>query len=278
MHNFHRQGGGLAQIYQYCVFFTTMTRELFNGLHLWQFENLRIETDVAHYVSDRNTGGREFTLSLSSTPDRESVVMNRAMLAMALGIDGTKLFFPSQVHGTVIVNVQSDSERQSLQNTDALITNNPGVCISVMSADCVPILLYDKANRAIAAVHSGWRGTVARILEKTLHRMREEFGTRGENIVAGIGPSVSQDSYEVGEEVISEVTRAFGADSGLLISQPPNKAKLDLWQANRLQLLEFGVPASSIEISDLCTVRENDHFFSARKGDAGRFAAGIMLR
>jgi polyphenol oxidase len=263
---------------QYFVFFTAMTRELINGLHLWQFKNLRLETDVVHYVSDRNTGGPEFTLSLSSTPDRQSVAANRARLATALGIDGAKLFFPSQVHGTAIVNVQPGPLRQNLNDTDALITKYPGVCISVMSADCVPVLLYDKENRAIAAVHSGWRGTVARILEKTLGRMREEFGTRGENIIAGIGPSVSQDCYEVGEEVISEVKRAFGADSGLLMNQQRNKAKLDLWQANRLQLLEFGVPDTNIEISELCTVRENDHFFSARKGDAGRFAAGIMLR
>jgi polyphenol oxidase len=266
------------QIFEYCTLFTTMTRELVNGLHLWQFENLKREMDVAHYVSDRNTGAREFTLSLSSTPDRESVMRNREQLASALGIDGTKLFFPSQVHGTTIVNVHHGLARESLQNTDALITNHPGVCISVMSADCVPVLLYDKLNRAVAAVHSGWRGTVARILEKTLHRMREEFGTQGENIIAGIGPSVSQDFYEVGDEVISEVTRVFGSESGLLISQPEYKAKLDLWQANRLQLLEFGVSATNIEISDLCTVRENHHFFSARKGDAGRFAAGIMMR
>jgi len=137
--------------------------------------------------------------------------------------------------------------------------------------------LYDKKNKAIAAVHSGWRGTVARILEKTLLEMKYVFGTKGEDLIAGIGPSVSQESYEVGEEVVNEVHQAFGKDSGLMIAQPDNKAKLDLWHANRLQLLMFGVPSSQIEISDLCTVKNNHHFFSARKGDSGRFAAGIML-
>jgi YfiH family protein len=162
--------------------------------------------------------------------------------------------------------------------TDALITSERGICIAVMSADCVPVLLYDKKNQAIAAVHSGWRGTVARILEKTLAEMKRTFGTEGKDLVAGIGPSVSQESYEVGEEVVSEVTNAFGSDSSLMILKPNNKAQLDLWKANKLQLLAFGVNENSIEISDLCTVKNNNYFFSARKGDSGRFAAGIVLK
>jgi polyphenol oxidase len=138
--------------------------------------------------------------------------------------------------------------------------------------------LYDKKNHAVGAVHSGWRGTVALILEKTLRAMNAEFGTKGEDLLAGIGPSVCQESYEVGEEVVAEVEKAFGArQSNLMIPQPNNKAKLDLWRANEIQLLEFGVLKSNIEISDLCTVKNNNYFFSARKGDAGRFAAGIML-
>jgi copper oxidase (laccase) domain-containing protein len=103
------------------------------------------------------------------------------------------------------------------------------------------------------------------------------FGTKGEDLVAGIGPSVSQESYEVGEEVVSEISRSFGKESGLMIPQAGNKAKLDLWKANTMQLLEFGVNKNAIEISDLCTVINNSHFFSARKGDSGRFAAGILF-
>ena len=108
--------------------------------------------------------------------------------------------------------------------------------------------------------------------------MKEEFGTKGEDITAGIGPSVSQDSYEVGEDVVAAVKRSFEKSDALLIPQTNNKAKLDLWNANKMQLLEFGVRESSIEISELCTVKNNNNFFSARKGDAGRFAAGIMVR
>lgn len=249
------------------------------SLELWQFENLSKEQSIKHFVTDRTSGGaeREFTLSFSSLPDKEEIRNNRHQIAIALGVRGAQLYFPSQVHKTRIVTVTSGISRDELMETDALITKERGLCVAVMSADCVPILLYDKKNAVVAAVHSGWRGTVARILEKTLRKMRDEFGTVGGDIVAGIGPSVSQDSYEVGKEVVNEVTQAFGNESGLMIPQSNNKAKLDLWKANKIQLLEFGVKESSIEISNLCTVRNNNHFFSARKGDAGRFAAGIML-
>jgi polyphenol oxidase len=257
-----------------------MQKVQLHHLQLWQFENFSKEKNINHFVTDRrsNPDGNEFTLSLSSTPDKELIRSNRTLLAEAMGVKTTELFFPSQVHKTRIVNVSSHTPKQELHDTDALITNEKGICIAVMSADCVPILLYDKKNQAIGAVHSGWRGTVARILEKTLHQMKNDFGTSGKDIVAGIGPSVCQASYEVGEEVVHEVTQAFGTNSNLMIAQPSNKAKLDLWKANKLQLLEFGVDESQIEISDLCTVIHNNYFFSARKGDAGRFAAGIMLK
>ncbi len=249
------------------------------NLALWQFDDLEKESAIRHFVTDRdsNAGGNEFTLSYSSSPDKELIRHNRHLLANAMGIDDSKLYFPSQVHKTRIVHVTGKTEKEELMETDALITNEPGICIAVMSADCVPVLLYDKKNKAVGAVHSGWRGTVARILEKTLLQMQTTFGTKGEDLVAGIGPSVSQDSYEVGEEVVNEVTSAFSGASTLLIPQPNNKAKLDLWKANRVLLQEFGVNPSNIEISNLCTVKNNDNFFSARKGDAGRFAAGIMI-
>src|SRR5688572_26384933 len=251
-----------------------------NGLNLWQFEKLAHENSIQHFVTDRgsNTADEEFTLSFSSSPDRTFIQQNRNLLAVAMGIENASLYFPSQVHKTRIVQVNKNTPREELLETDALITNESGLCIAVMSADCVPILLYDEKNNAVGAVHSGWRGTVARILEKTLQQMHQVFGTKGEDIYAGIGPSVSQDSYEVGEEVVSEVQRTFGHKSELMIHVGTNKAKLDLWKANTLQLVEFGVPATQIEISDLCTVKNNNHFFSARKGDSGRFAAGILVR
>ena len=256
-----------------------MKRALINDLHLWQFDGLAKETSVKHFVTERNTTthGKEFTLSFSSSPDKNEIRENRRRLAIAMGIEDKDLRFPSQVHKTRIVHVTRETQKEDLMETDALITNEKGICIAVMSADCVPILLFDKQSNVVAAVHSGWRGTVARILALTLKEMKSVYGTNGEDIVAAIGPSVSQDSYEVGSEVVDAVLSTFGKSSDLMISRPDNKAKLDLWKANKLQLLEFGVDPASIEIADLCTVKNNTSFFSARKGDAGRFAAGIML-
>lgn len=234
---------------------------------------------IKHFVTDRHSTGPgqdEFTLSYSSSPDKNKISGNRKALATALGVEDTHLYFPSQVHSTRIVHVTSDTPVEGLMETDALITSGKAICISVMSADCVPILLLDRKNKAVAAIHSGWRGTVARVVEKTLAAMRDTFGTAGEDLVAGIGPSVSRESYEVGAEVIQAVEGAFSNANDLMVMHG-GRAKLDLWKANEVQLLEFGVPPSNIEISGLCTVINNNYFFSARKGDSGRFSAGIML-
>lgn len=249
------------------------------GIDFWQFENLLGELQVKHYVTTRAIASseNEFTLSYSSSPDKTIIKNNRAVLASVFGVPEDCLYFPVQVHKAKIETVTNRTSDNDLADTDALITNEKNICLAVMSADCVPILLYDKKNNAIGAVHSGWRGTTARILEKTLYEMQQRFDTKGEDVIAGIGPSVSQDSYEVGEEVINEVTRVFGNEHKLMITKPNNKANLDLWLANRIQLLNFGVPEHQIETSDLCTVKNNSYFFSARKGDSGRFAAAIML-
>lgn len=256
-----------------------MQRVAINGLNLWKFENLSSISSIDHFVSERTAAPeKEFTLSYSSSPDKDFVRSNREKLARAMQVAPEKLVMPSQVHKTRIVNVTSNTANDELLDTDALITSEKEILIAVMSADCVPILLYDKKNHVCAAIHSGWKGTVARILEKTLLEMNKQFGTQGEHVVAGIGPSVSQPSYEVGEEVVVAVKQSFSNSAQLLMPLPSNKAKLNLWNANKIQLLEFGVPEEKIEISNLCTVLHNNYFFSARKGDSGRFAAGIMLR
>jgi YfiH family protein len=257
-----------------------MDRVQIGDLGLWQFSTLKRENGIQHFVTDRNSNAdaEPYTLSFSSTPDMDLVIRNRSLLAEVMCIPASRLLFPSQVHKTQIVHVTNTTLIKDMLDTDALITNESELCVAVMAADCVPILLFDKRNNAIGAVHSGWRGTVAKILEKTLLKMKDSFGTQGNNLIVGIGPSVCQESYEVGEEVIREVETAFGSDTQLMIKRGAQKALLNLWEANRIQLLEFGVPSENIEVSNLCTVKNNNHFFSARKGDVGRFCAGIMLR
>jgi hypothetical protein len=249
------------------------------GLDLWQFEGLADEKAIRHFITSRRVpqSANEFTLSYSSTPNRDLVEQHRKKLAEAIGVTASNLFIPSQVHGTNIAVVNTETVKDDIMETDALITNVQQVAIAVLSADCVPILLFDRRNMVIGAIHAGWRGTVAKIVGKTLNKMNELFGTRGRDLIAAIGPSVCQESYEVGEDVIHAVYTAFGRDHYLLRHLSNGKAKLDLWEANRLQLLSFGVPAEMIEISNFCTVKRNTDFFSARMGDTGRFAAGISL-
>ena len=255
-----------------------MRRILVKNLQLWQFDSLTKEPLLRHFITDRHSTSdeEEFSLSYSSSSDKDRIRANRAALAEALAIDADHLFFPSQVHQTRVVRVTANISKDELMETDALITNEKGFCLAVMSADCVPILLYDRKNRAVGAVHAGWRGTVSKILDKTLQRMSEDFGTQGQDLVVGIGPSVSQESYEVGMEVIEAVEKVFGKEGGLLVRRG-EKANFDLWKANERQLLDFGVDPSRIEISELCTVINNHYFFSARKGDRGRFCAGLMV-
>lgn len=256
-----------------------MVRKQFGALHLWQFDHLSTEAGIKHFVTDRHSRDEadEFTMSYSSHPDRDFVYNNRVQVAQALGVEPKNLFLPSQVHLTRIVEVSASTTKEELMDTDALITNHPGIGIAVMSADCVPILLFDKKNQAVGAVHSGWRGTVAHILEKTLLEMNRIYGTVGKDVVAAIGPSVCQQAYEVGEEVVKAVRDAFDHSDALMEVKANNRAKLDLWMANKVQLQAFGVPESQIEVSNLCTVLQNSNFFSARCGDRGRFAAGIVL-
>ena len=248
-------------------------------LKLWQFEHFGSGEAIDHFVTQRHSFSEdeEFNISFSTSPDPAVVSRHRALLAEAMGVNANLLFLPRQVHADHIVRVNAMTPHDLLTDTDALISNDPKVCIAVMSADCVPILLYDKLHKAVGAVHAGWKGTVLHIVQKTLERMQLEFGTEGKDVMAAIGPSVCQASYEVGHEVVEAVKQNFNNADELLAPLENGKAKLDLWRANCSQLIHFGVKPEHIEIANTCTVIQNQHFFSARKGDSGRFAAGIRL-
>jgi len=214
------------------------------------------------------------------------------------GVDSaTKPPSGAELSGTI----SSDAPPQG----DALITREPGVLLVVQTADCVPILLADPKRRAIAAIHSGWRGTVRRIAAKALGRMQMEFGTKPEDVIAALGPGIGQSCYEVGSEVAAEFQAQFPnarewfegpfdqlADSDndpnwlpWLTMKPPGHAPppprvhLDLIAANRAILEEAGIQARNISSSDLCTACRSDLFFSFRKErTTGRMMAAIGIR
>ena len=167
--------------------------------------------------------------------------------------------------------------KEALEGVDALITDRKGECLCISTADCVPVLCYDRKRKAIAAIHAGWKGTVARIVSKTLEAMAAEYGTQGEDITACIGPSISLSAFEVGDEVYDKF-RNEGFDMEQ-IAVRQDKWHIDLWKANRMQLEGFGVKPENIQTAGICTWTDNQDFFSARRQGiaSGRILSGIML-
>ena len=181
---------------------------------------------------------------------------------------------PHQVHGTVIREVTDPmTTRDMLEGVDALVTDVPGVAISVRTADCIPVLLYDPVHRAVAAVHDGWRGTVQRLSQKVIDFMYERYGTNASDLKAVIGPGIGPESFQVGQEVVDAFAEAgFPMDQILKDCGPKVPTEdnpmagglhIDLWRANEWLLQESGV--ESIQISGICTYQNNHRFFSARR-------------
>lgn len=183
---------------------------------------------------------------------------------------------PHQVHGTVIREVTDPmTTREELEGVDALMTDVPGVAISVRTADCIPVLLYDPVHMAIAAVHDGWRGTVQRLSQKVIAEMQNRYGTNAKDLKAVIGPGIGPESFQVGQEVASEFRNA-GFPMGQILKdcgpKSPTEANpmagglhIDLWTANKWLLEEAGVLSANIQVAGICTYKRYDRYFSARR-------------
>lgn len=213
---------------------------------------------------------------------------NRTWLCNQLGISDDRLILPHQTHTANVLVITEDFLRQkkdaqaaALENIDALITNVPSTCIGVSTADCVPLLLFDPEHRAVAAIHAGWRGTASRIAQRTVEKMKEAFHTRPADLKAVIGPSISPEAFEVGEEVATQFREAGFPEKIILRPQQPSaKPHIDLWAANAWLLEEAGLKLENIRISGICTYRHADTFFSARRLgiNSGRIFTAIMLQ
>ena len=190
-----------------------------------------------------------------------------------------------QVHGNavrVVLRGQvTDRTPDEKPDADAVVSNEPGVVLAVMVADCVPILMADASTGAAAAVHAGWRGTCARVAPAAVEKMAIAFGTRAENLTAAIGPSIGPDDYEVGESIGDAFLSAghARADVERWFSRPAPKPHLDLWSANLDQLIAAGLRRDRIFVCGLSTLRHPDLFDSYRaEGErAGRMAALIKV-
>lgn len=203
------------------------------------------------------------------------IAENRCSLATLLGIDERHIVMPHQVHETVVRRIDGP-QQEVIEGVDAVMTDVPRLCIGVSTADCIPILLYDEVHHAVCAVHAGWRGTVKRIVHAAIHAMHDTYGSEPSQLKAVIGPGISLESFEVGDEVFRQFAEA-GFDM-TVISRKYSKWHIDLPMCNRLQLEEVGV--RDIWLSGICTFQQHQDYFSARRLgiNSGRIFTGIMLQ
>jgi YfiH family protein len=255
-------------------------RKLIQGrLSVFKFESFKSYKNINHFITTKE--GWVAGSKPRFTGDEECEYAEfRKELAVSGEWETTRFVFPRQTHSDHIAVVDSVIQAPAIADTDALITNQPGLFVCVQTADCVPVLLYDPKKKVVAAIHAGWRGTVSKIAAKTVHRMAEEFGCSSANILAGIGPSIHMHAYEVGPDVVNAVENNFSNSPALLKpSLNEGHAYFDLWEANKTILLESGIPEENIEVMGLCSYEHPDLFFSARRDgtETGRMVSGICL-
>ncbi len=275
------------------------------GLQILQIAPLRKLPWLVHGFSTRPggvsllDGQHVLNLGFMEWDTREKVAENRRLLQSALGAETFALAPLKQIHSDAI-HLFSAAPAQPCKG-DTCATNRPHLLLAVQTADCVPILLVDPKKRAVAAIHAGWKGTLARIAEKAVGRMRLEFGSMPTDLFAAIGPSIGACCYEVGADFFTKFTAQF-ADASEYFDEPrtgdepnplqwlnmappghqppPRNVHLDLAKANRAQLLAAGLRAHNIFSSGLCTACHTDYFFSHRKeaGLTGRLMSVIGIR
>lgn len=276
-----------------------------NGVGVLQVSSFSKFPWLVHGFSTSPGGGSQLhgkkvlNLGFTKWDTRENVQGNRRIFQSAMNAEELTLVPLKQFHSDVICDFSSAPS--AVCSADASISNSPSLLLGIQTADCVPVLLVDPSNRAVAAVHAGWRGTVERIVEKTIGRMGMQFGTRPSDLLAALGPAIGGCCYEVGTEVAAAFHSQFAQASQWFdelrtgdepnplqwLNQfppghqpPPKDVRLDLRKANQAQLITAGVSAQNIFVSDLCTACRSDLLFSYRKdgSESGRMMAAIGIR
>ncbi len=264
-----------------------------NGVVWLEFPGLSSTGMVHHGFSTRLGGvsqGKFATMNLTFTKgdNPEHVMENYRRMARVLKVDEKRMVLSWQTHTTnVRVVTEEDAGKgiireRDYKDVDGLITNVPGITLVTFFADCVPLYIVDPVHGAIGLSHSGWRGTVRRMGKKTLEAMNLEYGTRPEDVIAAIGPSICQDCFEVGEEVAEAFGEAFSQTdlSRLYYRKENGKYQLDLWRANEIIFSEAGVAKENIYTTDICTHCNPQLLFSHRTvgTERGNLAAFLCLK
>jgi hypothetical protein len=256
-------------------------------MHLIQVDSMRwfefeafLGQKLKHAVFTRHGGispepWAELNLGSSVGDDLRNVMENRERAFRVFGRPVQSLFDVWQVHSADVVRADAPrAPHVPHQRADAIVTNCPDITLIMRFADCVPILIYDPVHKALGLAHAGWQGTVKKITAKTIQVMHQEFGSIPKDLIAGIGPSICSEHYQVGPDVVSRVCNAFGDNAKRFLHGNGEKRCLDLWQANRFILEQAGV--YQIEVGGICTACHNEDWFShrAEHGKTGRF--GVM--
>lgn len=246
---------------------------------------------VRHLFSTRLGGvssGIFSTMNLSFTrgDEKAAVDENYRRIAGVLGCELTDIVCSDQTHTTNIRTVEAKDRGKGIicpkdyTDIDGLITDVPGIVLATFYADCVPLFFIDTKKKAVGLSHSGWRGTVGRMGQHTIEAMKDAYGTKPEDVVAAVGPSICQDCYEVSEDVAEAFYQEFhgkGQGDEILLSKGNGKYQLNLWRANQIVLEEAGIRPDKIQVTDICTCCNPDYLFSHRASQGKRGNLGAFL-
>lgn len=265
-----------------------------NGVIYFTFEHFERTGLVKHAFTSRLGGVSKgcfesLNLCMTRGDDEKDVLENHRLMAEALGYNMGQVVHSAQTHTDHVIVVDGSmagngvTKPQKLQDVDGMITNVPGLMLMTFYADCTPILLLDPVRKVVGECHAGWKGTRLAIAAKTVRLMEETYGSRPEDILAAIAPSICQDCYEVSADLLDAFTESFGAEEcGHFFNagQRPGHYQLNLWEANYRILTGAGLLPEHIEVTDLCTRCNPDLFYSHRvMGNArGNLAAIIGLK
>ena len=257
-----------------------------------QFKNLSATGIVKHGFSTRKGGVStgifsSMNLNFKRGDEPDAVLENYRRMAAALNMRVEDMVLSDQTH-TTNVRVITEEDRgkgilkpQDYSDVDGMITNVPGIVLVTSYADCVPLYFVDPVRKAIGLSHSGWKGTVGHIGQKTVWKMHEVYGSEPKDIVAAIGPSICQSCYEVSDDVAEAFRTNFTADEAadILLDKGNGKYQLDLWKANWYVLTDAGILPEHLSVTDLCTACHPDLLWSHRKtnGQRGGLSAFLSL-
>lgn len=239
-----------------------------------------VDEQVTAFSTTRHGGcstGNYGTFNINAYCGDEAahIATNRRSLAALLGIDEQRIVMSHQVHGTEVRRIDAP-QQEVIEGVDAVMTDVPQLCIGVSTADCIPIIIYDKEHHAACAIHAGWRGTVKRIVSIAVRAMQETYRSVPSHLRAVIGPGISLEHFEVGDEVYQQFADA-GFDMSA-VSRRYEKWHIDLPLCNCQQLEETGI--TNIYISGKCTYQQHHDYFSARRLgiQSGRIFTGIVMK